>query len=806
MSDLLQDLRYSLRALRRDRGFTSLAVVTLAVGIAANATVFGAVYSVLLRPFPYAESDRIAFLWTDVKERGLREQRSSLGNVGDWRAQSRSFEDLAVFDQVSVTVAGSGWPEQLAGARVSANLFSVLGAQPALGRAFSAAEERSRERVVVISHGLWERRFASSPDAVGAVLEIDGRPSTVVGVMPERFAFPSDDVQLWEPSTLFSDWEEISRRRGVDSWRVVGRLGPGVSLEQAAREMDVIAAGLEQSYPEENRGLGIAVVPLYDQMTGATLRQSLWALFGAVGLVLLIAATNVAYLFLTRGLARERELAVRAALGATRLHLVRQAVVESLLVALAGGALGLALAVWGTESLSALAEGRIPRLGESEPVWRIAGFTAALSIAVAVLCSIAPALFASLQDPVRSLKAGRTASAGPGAHRARSALVAFQFALAVILVYGAGLLVRSYYNVNAVDPGFRAEGVLVAQVSLPRERSDVERLHIYDRVLERVGSLPGVERVAAIEDMFISSPTNRRVAVDGAPGAPAEGHFEQLRVDTIAGEYFRALDVPLLEGRHFSAADTGDGVGVAVVNETMAKRLWPRESAVGRRFRFVGEEADGEWLTVVGVVGDMRRQELERYPIAQVFRPQAQRPSRNLYLLVRAPGGGSGLADAIRAEVHAVDRAVPVYNMSTLERQLESSLAARRLPAVLLTLFSIVALALAAVGIYGLVAHTVAARTREIGIRVALGARARDVVALVLTRGLSPVALAAALGAAAAVSVSRLLASQLYGVAAQDLSTLGGTVLALVAVALLAGFLPARRAAKVDPLVALRRE
>jgi putative ABC transport system permease protein len=817
MGNVVQDARYALRTLMRSRGFALVAVLTLALGIGANAAIFSVLDAVLLRPLPYRDPERLVMLWTDSPARGLHEERSSLANVRDWSRQSESLEGLAAFDPISTTLTGDQPAEQISVARVSASFFSILGVSPALGRTFTAEEDAARESVVVLSHGLWQHRLGGSAEVLGEVIEIDGRPAHVIGVMPESFAFPDPGTDLWEPHTLFPDWEAQRQRRGVDSWLVLGRLKPGVSLPRAQAEMDAITRGLAEAHPRRNAGLGVSLVPLDVQVTGERLRAGLWMLFGAVVLVLLIACTNVANLLLARSAARERELAIRTALGADRGRIVRQLLTEAAVLSLLAGLVALLLAVAAIDALVAFGPGDIPRLGEVRLDGRVLAFTSGASLLVAVLFGTAPAWRAARRDPNPALKeGGRGAASGLAPRRVAEALVIGEFALAVVLATGAGLFVRSLLHVQAVDPGFRSEDVLMMQLSMPRLRTEEQRIAFCRQALERLEAIPGVAAAGAINDFFIPSRPVRTVFLEGdsGPSRGEEGDAAQLTSESVAGRYFESVGLPLLSGRRFNEFDGADAPAVAVINRTMARRFWPDRQAVGERFQ-VGvagaagarsAEGDLPWITVVGVVGDARRQGLEQSPIAQVYRPYAQDPSRLMSLLIRADADPAGLVPAVRRQIGELDPSVPLYHVSTVAERLRESLARRRFQSWVLGLFALLALALAATGIYGLMHQSVSRRTHEIGVRMALGAPREAVLSAVLKHALGLALVGVALGTLFAAGLATALSRLLFQVKAIDPVTFAGGALSLMGVALLASYLPARRATRIDPIAALRDE
>jgi predicted permease len=805
LETLWQDLRFGARMLFKQPGFTAIAVLTLGLGIGANITIFSVVNAVLLRPLPYPDSDRLIFLWSAAPKQNISERASAYANFSEWRNQNKSFEDLAAFDPTVVTLTGGAEPETVMSVRASANLFPLLGVAPMLGRTFTADEEQQKLRVVVLSHGLWQRWFGASPNVLGQTLEIDGVSSQVIGVMPEHFR-GDKETPLWEPHTLFPDWEAQKAQHGTGSWQVVGRLKPQVSLAQAQTEMNTIAQRLEQAYPEANKGLGINLVPFYLQFTGSNVRLALWILFGTVVFVLLIACTNVANLMLARGIAREREMAIRMALGAGRLRLIRQLLTESLLLALLGGAVGLLIASWGIRALLSFSPPNLPHLESVAIDAKVLAFTSVVALLTSLLFGLAPALKISQSQPGAALKEGRSASGGISGRHLRGLLLITEFSLTVLLLAGAGLLLRSFSKLQAVDPGFDPAQVLQMQLTPARNSTADQWRVFYQQVSERIAALPGVEAVGLTKEIFISGNPDGQITIEGASSDSSATARIPFRLDVISESLFQTLHVPLRKGRFFNAQDKQGAVSVTIINETMARRFWPGEEALGKRFKLGPAQSDNPWLTVVGVVGDMRRQSLERQPIAQIFRTHMQRAERRMILLIRTTGEPTQLAPVVRNEIRAIDKTVLVNGISTLESMLARNVAQRRFQTWLLALFSALALLLAAVGIYGLMQQSVALRTHEIGTRLALGARSADVLRLVIGQGMRLALCGVGIGLLAAFALTRVLAGLLFDVTATDPTTFIAAPLVLLAVALLACFVPAWRATKVDPMVALRHE
>ena len=606
MAGFGQDLRYALRGLRKQRGFTTIAVLTLALGIGANTAVFSVLNAVLLRPLPYEAPDRLAMLFSEIPTQGLREGRSAYGDVEQWRRQTQTFGDMAVFDPVRPTLTTAAGAEQVRVARVSPNYFSVMGVQPAYGRTFTNEEADQRQRLALISHTFWQSRFGGSRDALGTSLVIDGMPSRIVGILPAELQL--DDTEVWEPHTLFADWETLRTARGDGSWFVVARLRPGVTFERAQGEMSTIARRLnEQSGAAVQRG--ISVVPLSLYVTGAATRTALWMLTGAVSFVLLIAVANIAGLSLARSAGRDREIAIRSALGATQTHIARQLLIESVTLAIISGAAGVLVALAGIRVILALRPARLARLDEiALDPWGF-GWTLTLALLSGVLIGFAPAVTAVRRNLKPAFDEGaRGSSAGAVARRFRRVLVVAEFALAIVLLVGAGLLTRSLLKVHSVDPGFRTERVLTLQLASPVFPATTQRVDYFDRALNAAKAVAGVESAAIASEFFVGGSPEQTVTVEGSTRSASER--VRLRRDEITADFFSTVGTPLIGGRFFSQGDGVNGPNVAIVNEAMARRLWPQQDPVGRRFKFGPSSSNNPWFTVVGVAGDMRRQSL----------------------------------------------------------------------------------------------------------------------------------------------------------------------------------------------------
>jgi predicted permease len=804
LEDVMRDARHALRSLRRSPVFTAAAVVTLALAIGGNAAIFTIVNAVLLRPLPYRSSGQLAMLWTEDPAQNLHEGRSACWNVEQWRNQNQTFVDMAVFDAISTTLTGADGAEQITGAGISPNLLPLLGVQPVQGRAWTSEEAEQRQRLVLISHRFWQARFGGSNDAVGATIVLNGLPSQIVGILPAGFHVATLDADVYAMS---EDWETRHSVRGGNTWFVIGRLRPAVTFDSAQAEMSAIARRLNDQLPAAQRSRGISVVPLSHYIVEPQSRLALWMLSGASFCVFLIAAANVTNLSLARGIDRAREMAVRAALGASARQIVRQFLTESALLAAASGLIGALLALVGIRLIRAFGPGNLPRLNEVSLDLRGAGWILATSVVAGLLVGLAPAI-ATFRRGLRtsSQEGGRNVTGGAGTCRIRRALVAADFALAIILLVGAGLLIRSWWQVNSIDPGFRPERVLVMELSTPPTvRVPAQRTELYHRVLEEIQGVPGVESAGIVGDLFIANNREQIVTVESDNGM-VSGRL-RFRRDEVSADFFKALRTPLLSGRFFSIGDNPNAPPVAIVNDSMADRLWPGRDPAGRRFKLGPGDSDRPWFTVVGVVGDMRRQGLERESFPQMFESLAQNPPRSVDIVIRTSSDiPLAMAGPLQAAVRRVEKNAPLYGVAPLEEQLEGYLSQRRFQTSLLTGFSVVALLMAAIGIYGLVHYSVATRTREIGIRLAVGARPGDIFQIIFREGLQLSISGLVLGLVGAFLVGRAGSSLLFGVTATDPLTFTTVSLLLIAVAAAACYFPARRAMTVDPIVALRQE
>jgi putative ABC transport system permease protein len=805
MEALWQDLRFGVRSLLRNPLPTGLALLILTLGIGANTAIFSVISGVLLEPLPYPQPERLILAIDSAPRHGFPRFASAPLNFRDWREQNRSFATLDAYDTYHFNLTGAERPVAVHGGLVTGDFFRTLGVAPIRGRFFRAEDDRpGAEPVAVISYDLWHSAFGGDPGLVGRRIRIDSRDRTVVGIAPRGLAFPGG-AALWVPLAL--DYAKESR--GGHYLVVLGRLRPGVSLPQAQADMSAIAARLERLYPATNTAWGITLEPLRDRMV-ADIKPALILLERAVWVVLLIACANVANLLLARMSSRGRELAVRAALGAGRRRLVRQVVAESVVLFAAGGALGLAFAWFATRALLAVAPDAIPRAEAVGLDGRVLLYTLAVSLVAGVVVGLAPALSAVGGRVHASLKeSGRAVAGGQRSRLLRGGLVTGEVALALALLIAAGLLLRSFARLQAVRPGFDPGGVMTAVLTLPdvKYADDARRAQFFDQLLLRVRALPGVEHAATVYPLPLSGQgfvLQFRVA--GRP-EPAPTEVPRADVVAISSDYFHAMNIPLYSGRAFTDQDRIGSQPVLIVNRTMARKLWPGENPLGQRVTFDNPgDLRAKWLTVVGVVGDVRAAALRKEPESQAYWPQLQRPIPEVSLVLRTSRPPSRLVPLVRQAVRSLDRDLPLDRVQTLDAVVAASLSQNRVKTLLIGIFGTLALLLAAVGIYGLVSYTVAQRTHEIGIRVALGAGRGEVMGMVIAQGMGLVAAGLAVGLALAWAATRLMTDQLYAVSATDPLTFAGVPLLLAVVALAANWLPAHRATQIDPLEALRVE
>lgn len=805
MNNVLPDLRYALRLFLKTPGLTCAAVLALALGIGANTAIFSVVNAVLLRPLPFSAADRLVNVQETARRATVERRAVSYPNFEDWRRETRGFLEIAAVSDDGFTLSAANGSERLNGEMVSSSYFRTLGVEAERGRTFTASEDApGQSGVVVLSHNLWRRRFEADPAAMGRLLTLNQRPFTVVGIMPARFRGLSDTAEIWVPMAGFAD-PQVLARRGSRWHGVVARLRPGVSIEQAQAEMSAIARRLEEAYPDVNRNRGAVVIPLREQLFG-DLRRALLVLLGAVCCVLLIACANVANLMLARASGRRKELAIRAAVGAERGRLIRQLLTESVVLALLGGTIGILLAIWGIDLLIALNPVTLPEFVRIGIDARVLFFTAAVSLASGVAFGIIPALVASAPDLHDTLKDTSRRTAGDaGGMRLRSLLVVSEVALALMLLVGAGLLMKSLQRIYTLDPGFVPQGALTMRVVVPEGRYAGPKAALFARELvEKLEALPGVERAALGTNVPLDGNSSANVAT--IEGRELSGPDDEIRVyvHRITPGFFGTLGTPLAAGRDFTTDDSDPTrTGVVVISQTMARRHWPDAVPIGRRLKL-----RNDLFTIVGVAGDVKYRDLLENPSADpdIYFPLFRTPDLSFSLLLRATSDPSQLASSVHQQVQRLDPEVPVFDVATVTELVSNQTARARFSALLLSIFASAALVLAVVGIYGVMAYSVSQQTHQIGVRMALGAQARDVLQLVVGRGLFVVAAGVGLGLVGAFALTRVLAGLLYGVTTTDPATFVAVAALLGLVAMLACYLPARRATKIDPILALRGE
>jgi len=810
MATLLQDIRYGIRMLAKNRGFTAVAVLTLALGIGANATIFSVVNTVLLQRLPIRAADRLVVIWI----RNLAHGWSRVGPTGrdylDWRQQNKSFEDLFLFEHGTGTVTGVDEPEQVTGLRVTTNFGDFFGIKPVLGRTFRLDEAQGRHNLMILSYGYWQRRFGSDPTVVGRGITLNSELYTIIGVLPASFAalFPMEVVVPFD-----NDW----LKRADSDLGVFGRPKPGITLEQASAEMSLIAQRIE-SQRLDRKGWGVVLVPL-EAARVEYLRPALWLLLGGVAFVLLIACVNVANLLLARAVSREREVAMRMALGAGRFRLIRQFLVESSLLALGGGSAGLLLAAWGTDLLMRVVPSRIPVPNAADAVLlpkvhmdaRVVLFTLVISLLTGIVFGMVPALQGARCNVNESLKeGGRGLLAGREAHRARAALVVGEAALAVVLVIGAGLMIKSFLRLLEVNPGFNPQHLLTLRIKLPNDTKDSkykeprQRALTFQQFLGNVAALPAVRSAALTEIIPLSQDDmdmGRFMVKEAPPSVPGEAPAADFR--DVSPSYFETMGIPVVQGRAFTEHDNADGPRVAIVDATLARRFFPNQDPVGKHLQFA--EAARPWK-IVGVVGGVHDTGFDQQPRPTIYFPYLQTGDQTMSLVVRTDSEPAAIVTVIKNAIRAVDKDQPIFNVKTMDEIISGVVSAQRLASILLGIFAFLALALAAIGIYGVTSYSVSQRTHEIGVRMALGARESDVFRLVVGHGLTLGLVGVGLGVAGALVLTRFLASLLYGIRTTDPLTYLAVALLLTAVAALASYIPARRAIKVDPMEALRYE
>jgi len=814
MNVFLQDLRFAIRQFRKSLGFTAVAVITLALGIGANTAIFSVVNGVLLRPLAFKEADRLVRVWHVPPAKsfpGMPTFSVSAANYLDWERQNHVFAGMAIYSFHGFTFTGINKPEQVDACSATYGFFSTLGVQPELGRVFTPQEDQpGQSNVVVLSHRLWQEHFGSNPSVVGQNINLDGQSYLVAGVMPASFQFP-EFAQMWTPMA----WTDKERAvRGEHHSVVVARLKPGVDLKQAQAEMNTISSRLEQQYPEDDKGWGAIVVPLHDDMV-SDVRPALLVLLGAVAFVLLIASVNVANLALARTFSRQKEIAIRTALGASSARVLRQILSESILLALAGGALGLTWAHAGIRLIVAFLADKLPRSVEVGLDGKVLAFTIVVSLAAGILAGVLPALRLSRGNVSQSLKEGlgRTDADSSGGHRTRSVLVVAEVALSLILLVGAGLMIRSFQSLHAVNPGFDPHNVLTMTPMVARAKfSDAaQQVRFFERVLQKVRALPGVEAAGVIDDVPLDNGgSHQPIAIEGRPLLPMS---EQPEVDVRLASpgYMSALRIPVLRGRDINDGDLAGRPAVVLISESMARQFWPGEDAVGKRLTLTFSPSAVR--EVVGIVGDVKLDGLDqKRPSTVLYYPQAQVSAGSdwhsfpMVLAVRAASNPAGMVSAVSNAVHDVDREIPLRDIMTMDDMVANSLTQQRFNTLLLGAFAALALLLAAVGIYSVLSYSVKRRVREIGIRLALGARLRDVLRMVVFEGMRPTLIGVLIGAAGALALGRVMSGLIYAVKPTDPLTFLAVAVLLSMIALLASIIPAYRAMKVDPMAALRYE
>jgi putative ABC transport system permease protein len=799
----LKDLRYGVRMLRSYPGFTLTAVATLALGIGANTAIFSVASGVLLRPLPYPDGEQIVMVWMDNARINLREDWHPYPNYAEYRDQSTTFSHMAAFNNTARIFTDGGEPERIVGAHSTANFFDVLGVRPQYGRTYADAEGApGSTAVIVLSHGLWQRRYGGRADLLEKTIEINGRPVRVVGIMPAGFAFPGRDTAFWVPTPLS---EQLRNNRNSIWLQVVGRMKPGATVDQAQADLLRVNADILARIPQQ-KGYSVYVQSHYDQMVGR-IRPAVMVLLGAVGFVLLIACTNVANLLLARASTRERELALRAAIGAGRGRIIRQLLTESVLLSAIGGLAGLGLAWLGLDALLAAAPADLPRANEIRIDGGVLAFTLGLSVATGLLFGLVPALQTSASDPGRTLKEGGRGTTALGVSLRRG-LVVLEVALAVVLLVGAGLMIRSFVNVQRVDLGFDPDRVLTARVALFGQgyQQPARVVEFYRDVVTRLAAAPGVEGAAAVGTLFLSAtPNSTNFSIEGRPDFTPEESVE-VPVDSITPNYFSVMRVPLLAGRFFDDRDVEGAPQTVIINDTMARMFWPGESPIGRRMKYGSSAGQSPWMTIVGVVGDTRRTGLDAAVRPETYLPHAQTSAGGMTLVVRTSGAPEEALPALRSVVRSVDQTIPLFATQSVAELLGDMTAQRRLNTLLLSVFGAVAAVVAAVGVYGVLAYSVTQRRRELGVRIALGASARSLLGLVLREGLALAGAGLVVGLLAALALGRVMTTLLYGVNAADPATLAAIAGVAAFTALAACLVPAIRAVRVDPTTALRAE
>ena len=801
METLIQDIRYGLRSLWKRPGFTGVALITLALGIGANTAIFSLINAVLIRPLPFRDPDRLVWSWGNIRNGGNRASVSPLDYL-DYRQQNHTFEEFAAMISVplSANLTGGGEPQRLTAAGVTGNFFQALGVQPALGRTLMLENESTgRDQVAVLSYGLWQKRFGGDSGIINQKIALDGKSFEVVGVMPRDFDFPAT-TEVWLP--LNFDAQPGLKQRKAHFLRPIGKLKAGVSLAQAQADTDVVARQLEATYPDTNTGWNLRLVSLREQIVG-NIRSTLYILLGAVGFVLLIACANVANLLLAHAASRRKEIALRTALGAGRLRIVRQMITESVMLALLGGALGTLLAIWGVQALIALSGANIPATAQVKIDFTVLVFTLVTSVLTGILFGLAPALRTMKLSLSEALKeGGRSGSESAQRNRTRSLLVISECAVAVMLLVGAGLLIRSLVRLQNTNPGFDSSNVLTIRIDLPEKKyaAPESRSNFWEQFESRVGALPGVESVGLVSELPLSGqPNDMPYTVEGRPADAAnQGFDDDFR--RVNQDYFRTLRIPFLRGRNFTPQEVRDSAKVLVISESLARQTFPNEEPLGKRLVM---SFRNEAFEIVGIVGDVRHRSLEQPPLPAMYMPALESGEN---VVIRGQNDSSAIAAAVRREMAVIDPNQPIATVRTMNEWLGLSVAAPRYRTGLFGLFAGLALVLSAVGIYGVMSYSVGQRTHEIGVRMALGARQLDVLKLIVRQGMGLVLVGVGIGLIGALALTRIISSLLFDVGTRDPATFSGVAILLAAVAFIACYVPAWRATKVDPLVALRYE
>ncbi len=804
MENILKDIRYGIRGLLRQPAFTVIAVVTLAVSIGANTAIFSVVNATLLRPLPFKDPNQLVMVWQTASQ--LSQASVAEPNFLDYQQENHVFQHMAAFNGSNLTLTGGSDPERLRGGRVTADFFNVLGTQAFMGHTFLPKDDQpGNNTVVVLSYGLWQRRFGSDKNIVGQTIQLDSKPYTVIGVLPADFEFSVPTyfapAQLWVPTVLRRDKEQ----RSNNYMRVVARLKPGATVEQAQEEMNAIAQRIATQYPEVG-ALGVKIIPLKEQIVG-NVRHILLLLLGAVGFVLLIACANVANLQLVRASARQKEFAIRTALGAGRRRVTQQLLIESLLLALIGAVFGVGLAWLGVRLVGMSAPGQLPTGATAGIDGMVLLYTLLVSVVTGVLVGLAPTFHTSTTWLIETLKeGGRNPGASTSGRRLRNVLTVAEVALSLVLLIGAGLLLRSFQLLLDVKPGFESKNVITLRLILPKySYSDASRQNtFYTQVLDRIGTLPGVKAVGGINDLPLTADRDAtNVAIEGNPISDVS-QLPLAELRSVTPRYFEAMSIPLIEGRAFGNADNDSAPPVVIVNQTMARRFFPNESPVGRRIMLEATTPNQPWMTIVGVVGNVRDVGLEKHPDLEVYQPYQQNTLSYMNLVAQTEGDPRNFAGSIRNELRTLDKSLPLAVPEPMENVVAASVAARRFNLTLLGVFAGLALFLAAIGIYGVMSYGVTQRTQEIGVRMALGATPVDVLKLILRKGIILAGTGIIVGLAGALALTRVMTGLLYGVTTTDTLTFAGVSITMLLVAIAASYLPARRATKIDPLDALR--